>query len=66
MKRRSLFSALGSAMLPLPDRGLWETAPEAYWKRLREEQFLLPSWRAYMNNGSLGVAPKPVVAAVEN
>lgn len=66
MKRRSLFSALGSALLPLPDRGLWETAPEAYWKRLREEQFLLPSWRAYMNNGSLGVAPKPVVAAVED
>lgn len=38
--------------------------PEAYWKKIRDEQFHLPGWRAYMNNGSLGVAPKPVVAAV--
>ncbi len=65
MKRRSLFPALASAVLPLPDLKLLDNAPEAYWKRLRQEQFLLPDWRAYMNNGSLGVAPKPVVSAVE-
>jgi isopenicillin-N epimerase len=39
---------------------------EAYWSRLRREQFLLPDWRIYLNNGSLGVAPKPVVKAVSD
>jgi isopenicillin-N epimerase len=39
--------------------------PEAYWTRVREEHFLLPKWRAYLNNGSLGVAPRPVVQAVD-
>lgn len=37
---------------------------EAYWNRIRKEQFLLEDWRAYLNNGSLGVAPRPVVQAV--
>ncbi len=56
-----LLAAPGKA---LPDRGLLEREPEAYWSRLREEQFLLPGWRAFLNNGSLGVAPRPVVEAV--
>lgn len=64
MKRRSLLGAMAGAVMPMPDLKLLDAAPEAYWKRLREEQFLLPDWRAYMNNGSLGVAPRPVVAAV--
>jgi len=51
---------------PLPDAALLKSAPEAYWKRIRDEQFLLPDWRCFMNNGSLGLAPKPVVAAVTN
>ncbi len=61
MRRRTLFSALAG----LPAAALAEENPEAYWKRIRDEQFHLPGWRAYMNNGSLGVAPKPVVAAVQ-
>ncbi|MEJ7604755.1 MAG: aminotransferase class V-fold PLP-dependent enzyme [Bryobacteraceae bacterium] len=36
---------------------------ELYWKRIRSEQFLLPEWRVFLNNGSLGVAPRPVLAA---
>ena len=56
---------MAGAVVPMPDLKLLDAAPESYWKRLREEQFLLPDWRAYMNNGSLGVAPRPVVAAVE-
>jgi isopenicillin-N epimerase len=52
------------AATPLPDSGLFQTNPEAYWKRIRSEQFLLPDWRVYLNNGSLGVPPKPVVNAV--
>ncbi len=49
---------------PLPESGLLQSTPEAYWSRIRSEQFLLPDWRVYLNNGSLGVAPKPVVDAI--
>ncbi len=49
---------------PLPDAALAATDPEKYWNRIREEQFLLPGWRAFLNNGSLGIAPRPVVQAV--
>src|SRR3954449_7428714 len=49
---------------PMPESALFGTDPEAYWKRIRKEQFLLPDWRVYLNNGSLGVAPKPVVDVV--
>ncbi len=37
---------------------------EAYWLRLRREQFLLPEWRAYLNTGSVGSAPRPVLQAM--
>ncbi|MBI2686267.1 MAG: aminotransferase class V-fold PLP-dependent enzyme [Acidobacteria bacterium] len=61
MRRRSFFTGLTA----LPAAALAAENPEAYWKRIRDEQFYLPAWRAFLNNGSLGVAPKPVVAAVE-
>src|SRR5262249_51088434 len=48
----------------LPDVALSERDPEKYWKRIRDEQFLLPDQRVFLNNGSLGVAPKLVVRAV--
>lgn len=55
-------SAAESGSLPAP--GLLQSDPEAYWSRLRDEQFLMPGKRAFLNTGSLGVAPKPVVKAV--
>jgi selenocysteine lyase/cysteine desulfurase len=48
----------------IPDEALFRRDPEKFWKRIRDEQFLLPGWRAFLNNGSLGIAPKPVVQAV--
>jgi len=51
---------------PLPLDSLFERDSEAYWTKLREEQFLLPRWRAFLQNGSLGIAPRPVVYAVED
>lgn len=50
--------------IPLPPPALLKNDAEAYWSRIRKEQFLLADWRAYLNNGSLGVAPRPVVKAV--
>ena len=62
----ALFGVSGNARgaEPLPDDSLLTRRPEAYWKRIRQQQFLLPDWRVYLNNGSLGVAPRPVVRAV--
>ncbi len=57
-------AAVGRNAPPLPDARLLERQPEKYWSKLRTGQFLLPGWRAFLNNGSLGVAPKPVVQAV--
>jgi isopenicillin-N epimerase len=51
---------------PLPESRLYEQAPEAYWARIRSGQFLLPEWRAFLNTGSLGVAARPVLAAVSD
>jgi selenocysteine lyase/cysteine desulfurase len=75
MERRHFFEAAGAlfgisgaisaaAPPPLPDRKLLDRNSDQYWKRIREEQFLLPNWRAFLNNGSLGIAPKYVVKAV--
>ena len=48
----------------LPDDALFVRDPETYWTRMREEQFFLPQWRSFLNNGSLGVLPRPVYQAV--
>jgi isopenicillin-N epimerase len=78
LRRRDLFrSAATAAALfgvdkawaaqtqkPLPANDLFGSNPEKYWLQVREEQFYLPSWRVFLNNGSLGVAPRPVLAAV--
>lgn len=62
MTRRELLAAA----ISLPPQSLLQRDPEVYWNRVRKEHFLLPGWRAYLNNGSLGVAPKSVVAAVQD
>jgi len=50
----------------LPSEQLLQRDPEAYWLRVRQEQFSLPDWRIYLNNGSLGVPPRIVVKAVSD
>jgi len=56
--------AASASIAPLPDPALSQSDPEKYWRRIRDEQFYLPPSRAFMNNGSLGVAPRPVLKAV--
>ena len=68
-RRRMLLAAsslFGVAAAPAqPPPPLPPPAEEGdYWERVRSEQFLLPGWRAFLNNGSLGVAPRPVVHAI--
>ncbi len=78
MNRRNLIasslfgiSAVASAVArgvtkALPPRALLESNADNYWRQVRKDQFLLPDWRAFLNNGSLGVAPRKVIDAVFN
>jgi len=60
LQSRFLQAAASEPPLPLPSRTLLRDQPERYWQQIREEQFFLPAWRVFLNNGSLGVIPKPV------
>jgi len=57
----SVFSAEATT---LPSTSLLDGDPERYWNRLREDQFLMPGKRAFLNTGSVGVAARPVVQTV--
>jgi selenocysteine lyase/cysteine desulfurase len=51
-------------IVPLPPKELLSTHPEDYWARVRQDQFLLADARPFLNPGSLGVAPRPVLQAM--
>ncbi len=57
-------AAAADEATPLPSAALLKGDPDRYWARLRAEQFLLPEERAFLNTGSLGVIPRPVLAAM--
>ncbi len=59
-------SAAAADAKPLPSASLVDSNPDRYWTSLREEQFLMPEVRAFLNNGSLGVVPRPVLVAVKD
>jgi selenocysteine lyase/cysteine desulfurase len=70
--RRGFLGALGSGALVWPRtiEGLaralesgGEADDEEFWQFVRQ-QFLIPSDRIYLNNGTLGPTPRPVVDAV--
>ena len=58
--------AAGTDTGDLPTHDLLRSDPEIYWNQLREEQFLMPGKRAFLNTGSLGVTARPVLEAVVN
>lgn len=61
----ALAAKTAAAPIPeLPDAALATRDPERYWQRIRDEQFYLPGARVFLNNGSLGIIPKPVFHAV--
>ena len=56
--------AQASRAKPLPPASLFASDPEKFWARVRREQFFLPEKRVFLNNGSLGVLPRPVMRSV--
>src|ERR1700726_4222887 len=58
-----LFARAAQAPAQLPDRGLYDSNEEAYWAELRK-QFVIPAEEVYLNNGTVGSSPRPVLRAV--
>jgi selenocysteine lyase/cysteine desulfurase len=58
-----LFAQVAQAPNQLPDRSLYDSNEEAYWTELRK-QFVIPADEVYLNNGTVGSSPAPVLRAI--
>jgi isopenicillin-N epimerase len=61
--RSKLWAQLESLPSRLPDRSLYDSNEDAYWRELRK-QFLVPADEVYLNNGTVGSSPAPVLRAI--
>lgn len=60
--RGNLFAQLEKAP-PLPDHSLLDNNEDTYWAEMRR-QFLIPEDEVYLNNGTVGSSPVPVLRAI--
>jgi selenocysteine lyase/cysteine desulfurase len=61
--KASWLGRLDQAPARLPDSSLYDSNEEAYWAELRK-QFLIPEDEVYLNNGTVGSSPAPVLRAI--
>ncbi len=59
----SALAELAEQAPSLPDRSLYDHSEDAYWAAIRK-QFLIPENEIYLNNGTCGSSPLPVLKAV--
>src|SRR5579859_3543245 len=58
-----LFAQVAQAPAELPEKSLYASNEEMYWTELRK-QFLIPAENIYLNNGTVGSSPAPVLRAI--
>lgn len=58
-----ILAQMSAAPASLPGNALFERDPDAYWAELRK-QFLIPEDEVYLNNGTVGSSPRPVLQAI--